>query len=85
MYGIPPDALLIWVMFFDLVESPGSRNSLTGSTIWLSYAPIRSRAQAHENAAEAWGPRWYAQEQELGVYGGLGFGFDPRCTAENYL
>ncbi len=45
--------------------------------LWLKNAPTRWKElvpQVHETPE---GPRWYAEGQELGVFGGLGFGFTP--------
>lgn len=45
--------------------------------LWVKNAPSRWKElvpQVHETPE---GPKWYAEEQELGVFGGLGFGFTP--------
>ena len=44
--------------------------------LWIKNAPADFREQVPQVRETAEGPRWYAEEKELGVFGGLGFGFD---------
>jgi len=44
--------------------------------LWVQNAPARLRDQVPQVRQTPDGPRWYAEEKELGVFGGLGFGFD---------
>ena len=44
--------------------------------LWVKNAPARFRDQVPQVRQTPDGPRWYAEEKELGVFGGLGFGFD---------
>src|SRR5262245_59876937 len=44
--------------------------------LWLKNAPARMRDQVPQVRQTPDGPRWFAEEKELGVFGGLGFGFD---------
>jgi predicted TIM-barrel fold metal-dependent hydrolase len=44
--------------------------------LWIKNAPARFRDQVPQVRQTPDGPRWYAEEKELGVFGGLGFGFD---------
>jgi hypothetical protein len=44
--------------------------------LWVKNAPAKLRDQVPQVRETPDGPRWYAEEKELGVYGGLGFGFD---------
>ena len=45
--------------------------------LWTANAPAKWRDQVPQVRQTAQGPRWYAEEKELGVFGGLGFGFNP--------
>lgn len=45
--------------------------------LWTGNTPAKWKTQVPQVRQTPEGPRWYAEEQELGVYGGLGFGFDP--------
>jgi len=45
--------------------------------LWVDSAPSKWRAQVPQVRQTPAGPRWYAEEKELGVFGGLGFGFNP--------
>jgi predicted TIM-barrel fold metal-dependent hydrolase len=45
--------------------------------LWVNNAPTRWKEFVPQVRETPDGPRWYAEEQELGVFGGLGFGFDP--------
>ena len=44
--------------------------------LWVKNAPARMRDQVPQVRQTPDGPRWFAEEKELGVFGGLGFGFD---------
>ena len=44
--------------------------------LWVKNAPARFRDLVPQVRQTPDGPRWYAEEKELGVFGGLGFGFD---------
>ncbi|HXJ80491.1 MAG TPA: amidohydrolase family protein [Candidatus Methylomirabilis sp.] len=44
--------------------------------LWVENAPAKFRSQVPQVRETPDGPRWYAEEKELGVFGGLGFGFD---------
>ena len=44
--------------------------------LWVKNAPARFRDRVPQVRQTDDGPRWYAEEKELGVFGGLGFGFD---------
>jgi predicted TIM-barrel fold metal-dependent hydrolase len=44
--------------------------------LWTDNAPAKWRDQVPHVREASDGPRWYAEGKELGVYGGLGFGFD---------
>jgi predicted TIM-barrel fold metal-dependent hydrolase len=52
----------------DMTWMPGS--------LWVENAPARFRDQVPQVRDTPEGPRWYAEDKELGVSGGLGFGFD---------
>jgi hypothetical protein len=45
--------------------------------LWVANAPAKWRDQVPQVRQTQQGPRWYAEEKELGVFGGLGFGFNP--------
>jgi len=53
----------------DMTWMPGS--------LWVENAPAKWRDQVPQVRQTPGGPRWYAEEKELGVFGGLGFGFNP--------
>src|SRR6266403_6160849 len=44
--------------------------------LWVKNAPARFRDRVPQVRQTDDGPRWFAEEKELGVFGGLGFGFD---------
>jgi hypothetical protein len=44
--------------------------------LWVENAPARWRDHVPQVRETPDGPHWYAEGQELGVFGGLGFGFD---------
>jgi hypothetical protein len=44
--------------------------------LWVDNAPAKWRDQVPQVRQAPDGPRWYAEGKELGVFGGLGFGFD---------
>jgi predicted TIM-barrel fold metal-dependent hydrolase len=44
--------------------------------LWVENAPARWRDHVPQVRDTPDGPHWYAEGQELGVFGGLGFGFD---------
>src|SRR5438128_11969406 len=44
--------------------------------LWVKNAPARFRDRVPQVRQTDAGTRWYAEEKELGVFGGLGFGFD---------
>src|SRR5258706_9909285 len=44
--------------------------------LWVKNAPAKFRDRVPQVRQAADGPRWYAEDKELGVFGGLGFGFD---------
>ena len=44
--------------------------------LWTTNAPANLREQVPQVREASDGPRWYAEGKELGVFGGLGFGFD---------
>jgi len=44
--------------------------------LWIENAPAKFRDQVPQVRDTPDGPRWYAEGKELGVFGGLGFGFD---------
>src|SRR5206468_2411664 len=52
----------------DMTWMPGDR--------WVKNAPAKWRDQVPQVRDSSDGPKWYAEEKELGVFGGLGFGFD---------
>jgi predicted TIM-barrel fold metal-dependent hydrolase len=45
-------------------------------TLWIDSAPAKWRARVPQVRESPDGPRWYAEDKVLGVFGGLGFGFD---------
>lgn len=45
--------------------------------LWTTNAPARWKELVPQVRQTPDGPRWYAEGQELGVFGGLGFGFTP--------
>jgi predicted TIM-barrel fold metal-dependent hydrolase len=45
--------------------------------LWINSAPARWKEQVPQVRQTPDGPRWYAEDKELGVFGGLGFGFNP--------
>jgi predicted TIM-barrel fold metal-dependent hydrolase len=45
--------------------------------LWTSQAPAKWRDQVPQVRQTPERPRWYAEGKELGVFGGLGFGFSP--------
>jgi amidohydrolase family protein len=44
--------------------------------LWVKNAPARFHDQIPQVRETPEGPRCYAEDKELGVFGGLGFGFD---------
>jgi uncharacterized protein len=44
--------------------------------LWVDNAPAKWRDQVPQVRQAPDGPGWYAEGKELGVFGGLGFGFD---------
>ena len=44
--------------------------------LWVKNVPAKLRDRVPQVRETGDGPRWFAEEKELGVYGGLGFGFD---------
>ncbi|HYS18514.1 MAG TPA: amidohydrolase family protein, partial [Candidatus Binatia bacterium] len=44
--------------------------------LWVKNAPAKFRDRVPQVRQTDDGPRWFAEGKELGVYGGLGFGFD---------
>src|SRR5678815_4925030 len=44
--------------------------------LWVENAPARWRDHVPQVRETPDGAHWYAEGQELGVFGGLGFGFD---------
>ena len=44
--------------------------------LWTENAPAKFRQQVPQVRETPEGPKWYAEDKELGVFGGLGFGFD---------
>ena len=44
--------------------------------LWVKNAPAKWRDQVPQVRQSDDGPRWHAEEKELGVFGGLGFGFE---------
>src|SRR5437867_4655962 len=44
--------------------------------LWVKNGPAKFRDRVPQVRQTDDGPRWFAEEKELGVYGGLGFGFD---------
>src|SRR3977135_3536592 len=44
--------------------------------LWVKNAPAKFRDKVPQVRPAADGPRWDAEDKELGVFGGLGFGFD---------
>jgi uncharacterized protein len=44
--------------------------------LWVDSAPAKWREHVPQVRQAPDGPRWYAEGKELGVFGGLGFGFD---------
>ena len=44
--------------------------------LWVENAPAKWREQVPQVRETSNGPCWYAEGKELGVFGGLGFGFD---------
>jgi len=45
--------------------------------LWVENAPAKWQDQVPQVRQTRDGPRWYAEGKELGVFGGLGFGFNP--------
>lgn len=45
--------------------------------LWTTNAPAHFKEFVPQVRQTPEGPRWYAEGQELGVFGGLGFGFTP--------
>jgi predicted TIM-barrel fold metal-dependent hydrolase len=45
--------------------------------LWTTNAPAQWKEHVPQVRQTPDGPRWYAEEKELGVFGGLGFGFNP--------
>ena len=45
--------------------------------LWVDNAPDKWRDQVPQVRQTPDGPRWWAEGKELGVFGGLGFGFNP--------
>lgn len=45
--------------------------------LWVTNAPATWKTQVPQVRDTPDGPRWFAEDQELGVFGGLGFGFNP--------
>jgi len=45
--------------------------------LWIDRAPAKWREHVPEVRQTPAGPRWCAEGKELGVSGGLGFGFNP--------
>src|SRR6266403_4304589 len=52
----------------DMTWMPGDR--------WVKNGPAKFRDRVPQVRQTDDGPRWFAEDKELGVYGGLGFGFD---------
>src|SRR5215471_10427473 len=44
--------------------------------LWVKNGPAKFRDRVPQVRQTDDGPRWFAEDKELGVYGGLGFGFD---------
>jgi predicted TIM-barrel fold metal-dependent hydrolase len=44
--------------------------------LWVKNAPARLRDQVPQVRETSDGPHWFVEGKDLGVYGGLGFGFD---------
>src|SRR5437762_11853536 len=53
--------------------------------LWVKNAPAKWRDQVPQVRESAEVLRWYAADNELGVFGGLGFGFDRvhRCFSKH--
>jgi predicted TIM-barrel fold metal-dependent hydrolase len=45
--------------------------------LWTSQTPAKWKDAVPQVRQTPEGPRWYAEGKELGVFGGLGFGFNP--------
>ena len=45
--------------------------------LWVENAPAKYRDRVPQVKQTPEGPRWFAEGKELGVFGGLGFGFNP--------